>query len=125
MINPYLSDPAAIEEIKLSLRLTDDCFNFEVERIIFAALTDIKRVGIKNPDMCDPLIHQCVILYAKAYFGYAQDSEKYVKAYESLRNSLSLSGGYIHVEQKNHACKSFHGVQRRRRIRRNALSTET
>ena len=42
----------------------------------------------------DPLITRAIVLYAKANFGYSEDSEKYRAAYDYLKCSLSLAGDY-------------------------------
>ena len=46
----------------------------------------------------DPLIERAIILYCKAYFGYNQDSEKFIKVYDNLKIALSMAGGYNALE---------------------------
>jgi hypothetical protein len=55
---------------------------------------DLKLAGVVRISDNDPLILRAVTLYAKAHFGFADMGEKYLQAYESLRNSLTLAGDY-------------------------------
>ncbi|MCL2215773.1 MAG: head-tail connector protein [Defluviitaleaceae bacterium] len=83
-----------IDDVRLALRIMGDDFDTEIANLIAACKKDLQRAGIvKFPDD-DPLILQAVILYGKGYFGFADISEKYVAAYESLRNALCLAGDY-------------------------------
>ena len=96
-----------LDAVKTALRVKSAAYNDEVSGVIAAAFADLKRVGVKVPEWdaasgeplaVDPLLHRAVILYAKANFGYSDDSEKYNQAYEYLKCALSLAGDYIEVE---------------------------
>ena len=94
------------ELVKTALRRTSPNLETEIEATISAGFADLKRIGIKVPEWTadgeeppvDPLLQQAIILYAKAYFGYNDDSEKYRIAYENLKCALSMSGDYIELE---------------------------
>lgn len=94
------------ELVKTALRRTGTTFDAEIQEIISAGFADLKRVGIKTPEWTtggeeppvEPLLKQAIILYAKAYFGYSDDSEKYRIAYENLKCALSMTGDYIELE---------------------------
>lgn len=45
-------------------------------------------------DETDPMYYQAIVLYCKAHYGYDEDSERFEKAYNSLRDSMYLSGNY-------------------------------
>ena len=83
-----------LEAVRLSLRLTGDVFDTEITDIIKACKLDLKLAGIVKIEDDDPLILRAVTLYAKGHFGFADIGEKYLQAYESLRNSLCLAGDY-------------------------------
>ena len=94
-----------IEDVKTALRVSTDAFDGEIQALVDAAEADLQLVGInmKPPDFetaesCDPLIELAVILYAKANFGFFEDSERYIKAYEHLKCALSLAGDYRAME---------------------------
>ncbi|GHU74711.1 hypothetical protein FACS1894188_03810 [Clostridia bacterium] len=92
--------PELLEKVKVSLRVSGDVFDSELTDLIASARGDLARVGIvaakedMETDETRPLVHRAVILYCKGYFGYEENSEKFVKAYERLRDSLSMTGGY-------------------------------
>lgn len=84
-----------IEKIRNSLRIKTDKLDSEIEDLIEACKMDLKIKGVNNIDEQDPLIFQAIKIYCKAYFGIDnKDSEKYIKVYESLRDSLALCGDY-------------------------------
>lgn len=88
-----------LEKIKLSLRLTGNAFDSEITDLIAAALLDLGLVGIIPPEpppnyAIDPLIIRAVILYCKSEFYQNAESERYRKAYDHLKCTLSLSGDY-------------------------------
>lgn len=85
-----------LEKVKLSLRISHDELNPEIQDCINACFADMERVGVLLPENRegDPLVCQAVKLYARWHFNYEQKAERYQLAYESLRNSLSMDGDY-------------------------------
>ncbi len=83
-----------LEKVKLSLRITSTTFDDEIIEIIEACRIDLKLSGVTIIDETDSLIIRAVTLYAKANFGYREDSEKFSKSYEMLKISLCLAGDY-------------------------------
>lgn len=85
------------EMVKVRLRVKSTAFDdAEIQPLIDTCKADLTRVGI-HPDESDPLVQQAVALYCKANFGYADDpkeAERFQKAYEGLRDSMSLSGDF-------------------------------
>ena len=77
-----------LDVIKLSLRLTSDAYDKEIEFLIKAAEGDLLAAGI---DVKDILAEQAIILYVKGHFDFAGDGERYLKAYESLKTPLRLT----------------------------------
>jgi len=79
---------------KLALRIGTNDLDDEVQNVIDSCLLDLKYSGIKNRDEVDPLINRAVIVYAKANFGFNEDSEKYQNAYNMIANKLALIAEY-------------------------------
>ena len=86
-----------LPEARLWIRKTAKNLDTEIQQTIAACLLDLKRVGIAKISADDPLICQAAKLYLKGQFGFSDDSEKYLAAYEHLRDALSLSGEYTEV----------------------------
>lgn len=98
-----------IDKVKTALRLKSPAFDDEIEGLIAACKADLRLVGVIIPDDAppaegeeptagDPLIERAVILYCKGNFGYIEGGERYVKAYDLLKCSLSLAGDYNALE---------------------------
>ncbi|GHU92953.1 hypothetical protein FACS1894208_01270 [Clostridia bacterium] len=83
--------------VKDALRVGGETFDGEIEAIIGACLADLGLGGVGRITPDDPLIVRAVVLYAKANFGYSDESEKYQRAYEFLKCSLSLGGDYAEM----------------------------
>lgn len=82
-----------LNKVKNALRVRTAAFDGEISGLIAACKADLKLAGITAKSN-DPLIARAVILYAKANFGNFEDSERYQKAYDSLKLSLCLAGDY-------------------------------
>ncbi|MDU7339039.1 MAG: head-tail connector protein [Clostridium sp.] len=83
------------DRVKLALRIRNSAFDDdEVQPIIDACKMDLKLSNVNKAEDDDPLIQRAVILYAKGMFGYSEDSEKFMKAYEFQKASLSVSPDY-------------------------------
>ena len=91
-----------IDDIKQTLRITTSALDTEVNDIIESAKADLILSGILKSkteedviDGFDSLIKRAIILYVKANFGLDNtDSDKYQKAYDSLKTHLALSQEY-------------------------------
>ena len=75
--------------VKLALRIVSSEFDGEILDIIAAAKADLISAGIIYR-AANPLIKRAVIIYAKAHFGFSDDSEKYGLAYASIKAQLAL-----------------------------------
>ena len=96
-----------LDKAKLALRISGTAFDEEVTDLINAAIADLRLVGIvvteeqeggSPAEVSDPLLARAIVLYAKAEFGYSDNAERYRKAYDYLKCSLSLAGDYNAVE---------------------------
>lgn len=93
-----------LDKVKNALRVKTAAFDDEIQDLIDACKADLRLVGVNVPEDTpaegkeatagDPLITRAIVLYAKANFGYSEDSEKYRTAYDYLKCSLSLAGDY-------------------------------
>lgn len=93
-----------LDKVKNALRVKTAAFDDEIQDLIDACKADLRLVGVnvqedtpaegKEATAGDPLITRAIVLYAKANFGYSEDSEKYRAAYDYLKCSLSLAGDY-------------------------------
>lgn len=88
-----------LDDVKMALRITTFAFDSEIIGIIDAAKSDLKLSGVIDTKIDsiedDSLLKRAVILYSKSHFGLDNpDSEKYQKAYDSLKTHLVLSQEY-------------------------------
>ena len=86
---------ALIDDIKISLRITNTAYNTEITDLINACKDDLTLSGVKTTDDTDDLIKRCINLYVKANFGWDNpDAERLMKSYDMLKSHLALSADY-------------------------------
>lgn len=85
---------ALIDDIKLALRIKNTAFDSEITDLINASKIDLSIAGVEVVDETDAVTKQAIKLYCKASFGYDDNSEKFMKAYEGLKISMALCGDY-------------------------------
>lgn len=84
-----------LDDVKIRLRLSSTAFDADVTDLMDEAKADLARAGILTIMDTDPAIARAIKLYCKAYFDLNNpDLERWVKAYESQRDSLALDGDY-------------------------------
>lgn len=83
-----------VEKIKLALRIKNDAYDDEIQDLIDACKVDLSVGGVETVDDDDALISQAIKLYCKGNFGYDENSQKYIDAYEKLKQSMTLCGDY-------------------------------
>ena len=84
-----------LSKIKTNLRISSDVFDTaEIEPLIEAALSELRRRGVINQPAEDPLIFRAVVFYCKAHFGFDKDGTRYEAAFDKLADALALSGEY-------------------------------
>lgn len=87
-----------LSKIKLSMRIFHSKIDDDVQSKINACMFDMQRVGIiasmANATSEDALIYQAAESYCKWQFDYNGKGEKHQKAYENLRDALSLCDKY-------------------------------
>jgi len=89
---------ALLDDIKLTLRISNTAFDSEITDLISAARSDLKLSGVlesKVNDDTDALIKRAIVVYCKANFGWNNpDAEKLQQSYDMLKMHLSLSQEY-------------------------------
>lgn len=88
-----------IDDVKTALRISHSKLDDDINQHISACLADMKRLGISIPDDVEdvadiPLLFAAVKIYCMAQYDFLGKGEQYKKGYESLRDTLSLSGSY-------------------------------
>lgn len=65
--------------VKLSLRVTAEEYDPEVEMLVDGAVADMERVGVDPAviEALEPLVVQAVVTYAKARFGFDNDDKAF------------------------------------------------
>lgn len=94
-----------LEKIKLSMRITHNVLDEDININIDACMLDLRRVGV-HPNVAiasskDALIYKAAELYCKWQYDYNGKADQYKKAYESLRDAISLCDQYIERENAN------------------------
>ena len=88
-----------VNDIKTALRISHDKLDEDIRQHISACLDDMRRLGIAVPDNdtdveSNSLLLSAVKLYCMAQYDFLSKGDQYKKGYESLRDVLSMSGGY-------------------------------
>lgn len=85
---------ALIDNVKLSLRIKNTAYDTEIQDLIDVCKADLRISGIEIIDEADVLTTQAIKLYCKGSFGYDENSERFMSAYNNLKISMALSGDY-------------------------------
>lgn len=86
-----------LEKVKSSLRIDDTFLDIDIQDNIDACEADMQLCGILPSKIVDtdPLILRAIKTYCKSeYSSDDKESEKYRRAYEMLRDHLSMSIDY-------------------------------
>lgn len=66
----------------------------EITAAIDASIVELTLAGIDASDAENkPLIMAAIKFYCDSHIGYRSDADRYEKAYEKLKATLSLAGG--------------------------------
>lgn len=79
--------------IRLSMRISHDKLDGDIQRNIDTCLLDLKRVGVDTAKESELLDKACE-LYCKWQCDYMGKGEQHEKNYNALRDALSLSREY-------------------------------
>lgn len=85
-----------LAKIKLSMRITTDAFDEELEDLIRAAAGDLGIAGIEDPGnrLEDPLVLRAITTYCKMHFGEPDEYDRLKKSYDEQKAQLSTATGY-------------------------------
>lgn len=94
-----------LEKIKLSMRIYHTALDPDIESNIEVCMLDLQRVGVHESFAIntskDPLISKAAELYCKWQYDFNGKGEQFMKAYEKLRDAISLCGSYTESEKAN------------------------
>ena len=94
-MSEYYDDYDLLEAVKLTLAITVDDYDAEIQDLIYAALYDLQTNGVYALDkQDDPLIIQAVKTYCRAHFHSPADYDKLLAAYEEQKGHLMNCTGY-------------------------------
>lgn len=94
-MSEYYDDYDLLEAVKLTLAITVDDYDAEIQDLIYAALYDLQTNGVNALDkQDDPLIIQAVKTYCRAHFHSPADYDKLLAAYEEQKGHLMNCTGY-------------------------------
>lgn len=82
-----------IEKLKGRIRTMSDASNEEVDDLVESCRKELEMAGVYGDEQ-DPTYYQAIVLYCKAHYGYDEGTERFEKAFKSLRDAMSLSGDY-------------------------------
>lgn len=86
------------KQIKCSLRIRHNSLDDEIEENIKTCILLLQSVGISSSkardDPEDKLIRKACELYCKWQFDFDGKGDRFQKAYEGLRDFMSLGGDY-------------------------------
>ena len=83
-----------IQELMRVVRVKSSNAAEEISDLVESCKRELEIAGVYITSESEPLCKQAIKLYCKAKYGYDKDSEKFQAAYESLRDSMALSGDY-------------------------------
>ncbi|SJZ60661.1 hypothetical protein [Anaerorhabdus furcosa] len=89
-----------VKKVKIALRSSSKNTDIleEIKDVVDECLEELKRKGVVV-SLDDPLILKACKAYAKANYGFEEDSDKYQISYESIIKDLLLSTSYDPIEQ--------------------------
>lgn len=82
------------EKVKKALRFSNNALDDDLKRNIDAALLDMGRVGVSADKTENELGVQCVAFYCKWIYNFMGKGDDYLKAYERLRDAMSMCEEY-------------------------------
>lgn len=88
---------ALLDDVKLSLRISNTAYDSEITDLINAAKADLGLSGVLDEHILDTdtIIKRAIITYCKANFGFNNpDAERLQNSYNMLKAHMSLSADY-------------------------------
>lgn len=88
---------AILDDVKTSLRISHNKLDGEIAEVINACKLDLGIAGVANVTDTDALTMQAIKMYARGWFNYQGNAERYNMAYVALKQSMALCGDYNEV----------------------------
>lgn len=82
-----------VQKLKQRIRVRADTSNEEILDLAESCKKELEIAGVYG-DVTDPLYYQAMVLYCKGHFGYDDNTERFLEAYQALRDAMALSGDY-------------------------------
>lgn len=93
---------AMLDDIKNVLRVSGTDFDVELNDLIESARQELLLAGVHTTlanSNSDALVKKAIMVYCKAEFGFDnQEADRFRKAFDSLKQHLTLSSQYTVVE---------------------------
>lgn len=93
---------AMLDDIKNVLRVSGTDFDVELNDLIESARQELLLAGVHTAlanSNSDALVKKAIMVYCKAEFGFDnQEADRFRKAFDSLKQHLTLSSQYTVVE---------------------------
>lgn len=85
-----------LERVKLSLRITTDAFDDELNDLIASAQKDLNIAGVVLPIELDAICLQAIVTYCKINFGSPSNDEykRLKESYDEQKAQLSMANSY-------------------------------
>ena len=87
-----------LSDVKMSMRITTNALDSELNILINAALADLGICGVEgdtvNNASTDPLVIRAVTTYCRANFGQPDDYERMKASYDEQKAQLKVATGY-------------------------------
>ena len=92
-----MSVPSTIlDKVKVSLRISTDAFDDELEDLITAGLDDMGIAGVDgtNAELTNSLVLRAVTTYCKMNFGEPDEYERLKRSYDEQKAQLATATGW-------------------------------
>ena len=96
-----MTDTTLKNLVKLSLRITTDAFDSEIEMLIEDCMSEMESLGIIAYDKVDdPQIQSATVAYCKWKFGDAENKDDFERIYHIKLGQLQMAytSGYTEAE---------------------------
>lgn len=92
-------DEKVFKTVKLSMRMSTDKLDDEIQLLIDTALMDMQRVGIDEDYLQsgDPLVTHAIVCYCKSMFGFDNSGNNNFKA-------VTNDAMFFHEAYRQHVC---------------------
>ena len=81
--------------VKLAMRITNEAYDDEIERLIDAACADLGLAGVTATSTTDdPILIQAIVTYCRLNFGSPADYDRLKASYDEQKAQLQTATGY-------------------------------